>query len=270
MHCFSVCLSLSHSQKHILLCNRWILCFIFSVSFFFVLRAALAAHGRSQARDPIRAAAASLHHSHSNSGPKPHLRPTPQLTATPVLNKQGQRSNPCPYGYQLGSLLLSHNGNSSNGFFQYFMLQSSFHKKQKNRSLRGLFLETVIKKGAYSYVLFLPLSVSMCVISVTMAKFIVSNFWDESFCKPLCSILQIHYNQPQAFPEPVSPKRSFSGESVICLSHCRGLAVCLYLWLFRSMTLCCLKISHTHAHYPFLQTNKQNIYFQLKGNYFFF
>ena len=88
----------------------------------------------------------------------------------------------------------------------------------------------------------------MCVISVTMAKFIVSNFWDESFCKPLCSILQIHYNQPQAFPEPVSPKRSFSGESVICLSLCRGLAVCLYLWLFRSMTLCVALRFHTHTH----------------------
>ena len=36
----------------------------------------------SQARGPIGAAAAGLHHSHSNTRSKPHLRPTPQLTAT--------------------------------------------------------------------------------------------------------------------------------------------------------------------------------------------
>ena len=41
------------------------------------------AYGISQARDPIGAAAANLHHSHSHAGSKPHLRPTPQLTATP-------------------------------------------------------------------------------------------------------------------------------------------------------------------------------------------
>ena len=39
------------------------------------------AYGGSQARGLIRAVAASLHHSHSNTGSKPHLQPTPQLTA---------------------------------------------------------------------------------------------------------------------------------------------------------------------------------------------
>ena len=39
------------------------------------------AYGGSQARGPIRAAAAGLHHSHSHARPEPHLRPTPQLTA---------------------------------------------------------------------------------------------------------------------------------------------------------------------------------------------
>ena len=55
-------------------------------SFFFFLlffRAVPVAHGGSQARGPIGATAASLHHSHSNAGSEPHLRPTPQLTATP-------------------------------------------------------------------------------------------------------------------------------------------------------------------------------------------
>ena len=41
-----------------------------------------AAHGGSQARGQTEAAAAGLHHSHSNVGSKLHLQLTPQLTAT--------------------------------------------------------------------------------------------------------------------------------------------------------------------------------------------
>ena len=45
--------------------------------------AAPIAYGSSQARGPVEAAAASLHHSHSRSHARsePCLRPTPQLTA---------------------------------------------------------------------------------------------------------------------------------------------------------------------------------------------
>ena len=49
----------------------------------FLFRAAPAAYKGSQARGLIGAAAASLYHS---MGSKPHLRPTPQLTATQDLN----------------------------------------------------------------------------------------------------------------------------------------------------------------------------------------
>ena len=41
------------------------------------------AYGISQARSLIGAVASGLHHSYSNAGSKPRLRPTPQLTATP-------------------------------------------------------------------------------------------------------------------------------------------------------------------------------------------
>ena len=41
------------------------------------------AYGGSQARSQIGAAAASLHHSHSNATSEPRLRPTPQLMAMP-------------------------------------------------------------------------------------------------------------------------------------------------------------------------------------------
>ena len=51
-----------------------------------LFRAAPEAYGISQARALIRAAAADLHHSHSNAGSEPRLRPTPQLAATQVLN----------------------------------------------------------------------------------------------------------------------------------------------------------------------------------------
>ena len=49
--------------------------------FFFLFRAAPEAYGSSQARGWIRTATASLHHSQSNAGYKPHLQPTQQLVA---------------------------------------------------------------------------------------------------------------------------------------------------------------------------------------------
>ena len=48
---------------------------------FCLFRATLEADRGSQARDLIRAAAAGLHHSHSNARSEPRLRP--QLMATP-------------------------------------------------------------------------------------------------------------------------------------------------------------------------------------------
>ena len=39
------------------------------------------AYGVSQAKCQIRAVAAGLHHSQSNTGSKPRLQPTPELTA---------------------------------------------------------------------------------------------------------------------------------------------------------------------------------------------
>ena len=48
------------------------------MSFF---RAAPVAYGSSQAKSQIRAAGASLCHSHSNARSEPCLRPTTQLTA---------------------------------------------------------------------------------------------------------------------------------------------------------------------------------------------
>ena len=57
--------------------------FFFSFSLF---RAPPVAYGGSQARSLIGAAAVGLHHSHSNARSQLCLRPTPQVTATWILN----------------------------------------------------------------------------------------------------------------------------------------------------------------------------------------
>ena len=56
---------------------------LFFFSFLSFFRAAPMAYGGSQDRGQIGGAAAGLHHSHSNNRSKPHLWPTPWLTATP-------------------------------------------------------------------------------------------------------------------------------------------------------------------------------------------
>ena len=60
--------------------------FLFFLFFFFCLFAiswaSPPAYGGSQARGLIRAVAAGLRQSHSNSGSEQGLQPTPQLTAT--------------------------------------------------------------------------------------------------------------------------------------------------------------------------------------------
>ena len=56
----------------------------FIVSFFFLFfRAATVAYGSSQARGQIGVGAASLYHSHSKAGSKPHLRSIMQLVGAP-------------------------------------------------------------------------------------------------------------------------------------------------------------------------------------------
>ena len=51
--------------------------------FFCLFRATPIAYRGSQPRGQIGVVAAGLHHSDSNTKSEPHLRPTPQLTATP-------------------------------------------------------------------------------------------------------------------------------------------------------------------------------------------
>ena len=56
---------------------------VIHLKLFFIglFQATPTAYGPSQARGQIEATAAGLHHSHSNTGSEPRLRPTPQLTA---------------------------------------------------------------------------------------------------------------------------------------------------------------------------------------------
>ena len=80
--------------------------------------AKLAAQVSSQARGPIRATAAGLHHSHSNAGSEPHIQPTPKLVVTWTLNSLSKaRDRTCILMDASEVLsLLSHNGNSTKIF----------------------------------------------------------------------------------------------------------------------------------------------------------
>ena len=66
-----------------------------SIFFFFFLlfRATPTPYGSSQARGWIRATAASLDHSHSNTGSKPLLQPTPQFTQCWIPNSLSEASD---------------------------------------------------------------------------------------------------------------------------------------------------------------------------------
>ena len=98
------------------------LCF-FVLFCFLLFRPAPSAYGSSQARSWIRATAAGLCHSHSNTGSEPHLWPTPQLMAMPGLwpTEQGQRSNLQPHGCLSDSFPLSHSENSPEVFFSFLL-----------------------------------------------------------------------------------------------------------------------------------------------------
>ena len=100
------------------------------------------AYGRSQARGRIRATAAGLHHRHSNAGSEPHVRPTPQLTATPdpQPTERGQGSNLCPRGPKWDSFPLHHDGNSRCLSFKpvsYALLPKIIFYKQQQSELRA-------------------------------------------------------------------------------------------------------------------------------------
>ena len=101
----------------------------FSFFVFCLFRAPPTAYGGSQARDPIRATAAGLHHSDSKAGSEPHLPPTPELMATPDPEppEQGQGSNPHPHGYYSDSVTTEPCGNSGlhfkkETFFFFFIV----------------------------------------------------------------------------------------------------------------------------------------------------
>ena len=61
--------------------------------------AAPVAYGGSQARGQMRAAAARLHHSHSNVGSELCLQPTPHLKAMPDPYPLSEARNPKPHVY---------------------------------------------------------------------------------------------------------------------------------------------------------------------------
>ena len=78
-----ICGPISYSQTIRPPSILFVVVVFFFLFFLAISWAAAMAYGGSQARGWIRAVAASLRQSHSNSGSEPSLQPTPQLTATP-------------------------------------------------------------------------------------------------------------------------------------------------------------------------------------------
>ena len=77
--CFLMIILLNISIRFLILFIYLKFIFIF---IFLLFRAAPTAYGGSQTRGCIRATAAGLSHSHSNTESESRLQPTPQLTAT--------------------------------------------------------------------------------------------------------------------------------------------------------------------------------------------
>ena len=75
-------LLLSHSRSSFYPSPVMLLACSFFLFLFCLSRAAPMAYGGSQARGRIKAAAAGLHHSPSNTESEPRLQPPPELTAT--------------------------------------------------------------------------------------------------------------------------------------------------------------------------------------------
>ena len=71
-----------HFWKEKSINNLFLFSFLFFFFFSLLFRASRTAHGSSQARDVIGAIAASLHHSHSNTGYEPCLWPMLRYMAT--------------------------------------------------------------------------------------------------------------------------------------------------------------------------------------------
>ena len=97
---------------------------LFVCLFVLSFGAAPTAYESSQVRGRIRAAAAGLHHSHSNTGSEPHLWPTLQRVAKPDTKptERGQGSNPCIL--MEASLILtplSHDGKSCDPYIFFFL-----------------------------------------------------------------------------------------------------------------------------------------------------
>ena len=81
--------------------SAWKSHFFFGGGSFCLFRTAPSAYGGSQERGLIGATAAGLCCSHSSTISELHLRPTPQITATPdpQPTEWGQGPNPSPHGY---------------------------------------------------------------------------------------------------------------------------------------------------------------------------
>ena len=110
--------------------------FFFLEGSFFFFRVTPMTYARSQSRGQVRAAAAGLHHSHSNTRSKLHLWPTPHLVATPdpLTHWVRPRIESTSWSWILHPL--SHNGNPlfhSWSHFPWSPIIWNVHKMDHNK-----------------------------------------------------------------------------------------------------------------------------------------
>ena len=103
------------------------------------------------------AVAAGLHHSHNTTRSESHVRPTPQLMATPdpQPTERGQGLNPQPQGSWSGSFRLGRGGKSRFCGDEYVSLHLSREENWLSTWLPSSFRSPLGMNSSYSFILLL-------------------------------------------------------------------------------------------------------------------
>ena len=131
-----------------------------SYLFCFSFVAIPAAYGSSRAGGRIKAVAAGLHNSHSNTGSEQHLWPTLQVVAMLDPLNEAEDQNCIPTTQCWVCNLLSHNRNSF-FFFFFFFLKTHLKKKSEPGCILFLFTSVAFQKFLkYIYIyIYIPIPV---------------------------------------------------------------------------------------------------------------
>ena len=111
------------------------------IPFFMVFRAAPGAYGRSHERRPIRAAAASLHHSHSNTGSlthgaRPRIEPAFSWILLGLVSTEPHWKLQESYYFECKLMLLDPHGLVFHCAFVWVLVLASQNKYRRDKNRR--------------------------------------------------------------------------------------------------------------------------------------